>query len=122
MYGSIVETQIFSTVNHPNTLNLMIQEVCNAFGERENLHTVWWLDALNHAEQNKDSTGELIRKIEEAVPGTLNNSRSSRIASRLGPDINSNYGSLPILISLQFMKHYWSEVPHPDSFRSIGSF
>ncbi|KAG6737710.1 hypothetical protein POTOM_059238 [Populus tomentosa] len=33
-------------------------------------------------EQNKDSTGELIRKIEEAVSGTLNNSRSSRIASR----------------------------------------
>jgi hypothetical protein len=31
-----------------------------------------WLDALNHAEQNKDSTGELIRKIEEAVSGTLN--------------------------------------------------
>ncbi|XP_052305352.1 uncharacterized protein LOC127904757 [Populus trichocarpa] len=58
-------------------------QVCNAFGERKNLHTVWWLDALNHAEQNKDSTGELIRKIEEAVSGTLNNSRSSRIASRL---------------------------------------
>ncbi|KAL3565342.1 hypothetical protein D5086_033388, partial [Populus alba] len=33
--------------------------------------------------QNKDSTGELIRKIEEAVSGTLSNSRSSRIASRL---------------------------------------
>ncbi|KAL3565472.1 hypothetical protein D5086_033518 [Populus alba] len=33
-------------------------------------------------EQNKDSTGELIRKIEEAVSGALNNSRSSRIASR----------------------------------------
>ncbi|KAL3565483.1 hypothetical protein D5086_033529 [Populus alba] len=44
---------------------------------------VWWLDALNHALQNKDSTGEVIRKIEEAVSGTINNSRSSRIASRL---------------------------------------
>ncbi|KAL3565477.1 hypothetical protein D5086_033523 [Populus alba] len=63
--------------------NKSYTQVCNAFGERENLHTVWWLDALNHAEQNKDSTGELIRKIEEAVSGTLNNSRSSRIASRL---------------------------------------
>ncbi|XP_034896737.1 uncharacterized protein [Populus alba] len=63
--------------------NKSYTQVCNAFGERKNLHTVWWLDALNHAEQNKDSTGELIRKIEEAVSGTLNNSRSSRIASRL---------------------------------------
>ncbi|KAJ6697013.1 hypothetical protein OIU85_003381 [Salix viminalis] len=63
--------------------NKSYTQVCNAFGERENLHTVWWLDALNHAEQNKDSTVELIRKIEEAVSGTLNNSRSSRIASRL---------------------------------------
>ncbi|KAJ6855240.1 E3 ubiquitin-protein ligase SHPRH [Populus alba x Populus x berolinensis] len=63
--------------------NKSYTQVCNAFCERKNLHTVWWLDALNHAEQNKDSTGELIRKIEEAVSGTLNNSRSSRIASRL---------------------------------------
>jgi E3 ubiquitin-protein ligase SHPRH len=63
---------------------IILLKVCNAFGERKNLHTVWWLDALNQAEQNKDSTGELIRKkIEEAVSGTLNKSRSSRIASRL---------------------------------------
>ncbi|KAL3565352.1 hypothetical protein D5086_033398 [Populus alba] len=41
------------------------------------------VDVLCVFEQNKDSTGELIRKIEEAVSGTLNNSRSSRIASRL---------------------------------------
>ncbi|KAJ6855231.1 hypothetical protein NC651_040027 [Populus alba x Populus x berolinensis] len=40
-------------------------------------------DYNSYEEQNKDSTGELIRKIEEAVSGTLNNSRSSRIASRL---------------------------------------
>jgi len=51
---------------------IILLKVCNAFGERKNLHTVLWLDALNHAEQNKDSTGELIRKIEEAVSGTLN--------------------------------------------------
>ncbi|CAK7340000.1 unnamed protein product [Dovyalis caffra] len=61
--------------------NKSYTQVCNAFGERKNLNTVWWLDALCHAEQNKDSTIELIRKIEEAVSGILN-SRSSRIASR----------------------------------------
>ncbi|KAG6738627.1 hypothetical protein POTOM_058247 [Populus tomentosa] len=72
------------TVDHHNFITSFgLKQDCNAFGERENLHTVWWLDALNHAEQNKDSTGELIRKIEEAVSGTLSNSRSSRIASRL---------------------------------------
>nr|TKR79520.1 hypothetical protein D5086_0000271540 [Populus alba] len=63
--------------------NKSYTQVCDAFCERKNLHTVWWLDALNHALQNKDSTGEVIRKIEEAVSGTINNSRSSRIASRL---------------------------------------
>ncbi|XP_015877624.2 uncharacterized protein LOC107414045 isoform X2 [Ziziphus jujuba] len=55
-------------------------QVCFANGERKN--TVWWVEALLHAEQSKDFSSELIRKIEEAVSGTLNSSRSSRIASR----------------------------------------
>ncbi|XP_057989897.1 uncharacterized protein LOC110633932 isoform X2 [Hevea brasiliensis] len=57
------------------------KQVCNAFSDRENQDTVWWLDALHHAELNNDFSRDLIRKIEEAVSGTLNNSRSSRIAS-----------------------------------------
>ncbi|KAJ0259432.1 RING-finger [Hirschfeldia incana] len=44
--------------------------------------SVWWLDALQLAEQNKDFTSELTRKIEEAIHGSLNNSSSSREASR----------------------------------------
>uniref|UniRef100_A0A2P2MDB4 RING-type domain-containing protein n=1 Tax=Rhizophora mucronata TaxID=61149 RepID=A0A2P2MDB4_RHIMU len=55
--------------------------VCNAFRDKKDQHTIWWLDALHHAEQNKDFSNELIRKIEEAVSGSLNNSRSSKIAS-----------------------------------------
>ncbi|KAJ4904003.1 zinc ion binding [Raphanus sativus] len=44
--------------------------------------SVWWLDVLQFAEQNKDFTTELTRKIEEAIHGSLNNSSSSREASR----------------------------------------
>ncbi|KAL0896617.1 hypothetical protein Bca101_080578 [Brassica carinata] len=44
--------------------------------------SVWWLDALQLAEQNKDFTSELTRKIEEAIHGSLNNSSSSRETSR----------------------------------------
>jgi E3 ubiquitin-protein ligase SHPRH len=58
-------------------------EVCHALRDRKNQHTVWWLDALHHTEQNKNFSSELIKKIEEAILGTPNNSRSSRISSRL---------------------------------------
>ncbi|CAK9136717.1 unnamed protein product [Ilex paraguariensis] len=56
-------------------------QVCSAFSDRKNQHTTWWLETLHHIEQNKNSSSELIRKIEEAVSGTLNTSRTSRIAS-----------------------------------------
>ncbi|KHN39993.1 E3 ubiquitin-protein ligase SHPRH [Glycine soja] len=49
---------------------------------RTDQNTFWWLEALHHAEQNKDFSTELIRKIEEAISGTSNNSKSSRVASR----------------------------------------
>ncbi|CAH2058593.1 unnamed protein product [Thlaspi arvense] len=44
--------------------------------------SVWWLDALQLAEQNKEFSSELTRKIEEAIHGSLNNSSSSRATSR----------------------------------------
>ncbi|CAL9236377.1 unnamed protein product [Arabidopsis halleri] len=44
--------------------------------------SVWWLDALQLAEQNKDFSSELTRKIEETLHGSLNNSSSSRASSR----------------------------------------
>ncbi|ESQ52797.1 hypothetical protein EUTSA_v10016132mg [Eutrema salsugineum] len=44
--------------------------------------SIWWLDALQLAEQNKDFSRELTRKIEEAIHGSLNNSSSSRATSR----------------------------------------
>ncbi|XP_059666858.1 uncharacterized protein LOC132312497 isoform X2 [Cornus florida] len=57
------------------------EQVSNALTERKNQHTAWWFETLHDIEQNKDSSSELIRKIEEAVSGTLNISRTSRIAS-----------------------------------------
>ncbi|KAG9149766.1 hypothetical protein Leryth_021853 [Lithospermum erythrorhizon] len=56
-------------------------QVCSGFSERKNLNTTWWLEALQHIEQDKDLPGELTRKIVEAVSGTLTTSRKSRIAS-----------------------------------------
>ncbi|XP_055828610.1 uncharacterized protein LOC129896695 isoform X3 [Solanum dulcamara] len=56
-------------------------QVCNAFSDRKNQYTAWWLEALHHIEQTNDSSNELIRKIGEAVSGTLNTSRASKVAS-----------------------------------------
>ncbi|KAL0556995.1 hypothetical protein IC582_005513 [Cucumis melo] len=56
-------------------------QVGSELKDRENLNDVWWLEAVHHAEQNKDFSHELIRKIEEAVSGNLNNSKS-RVGSR----------------------------------------
>ncbi|KAB2596410.1 E3 ubiquitin-protein ligase SHPRH-like [Pyrus ussuriensis x Pyrus communis] len=50
--------------------------------DRKDLSTVWWLEALLHAEKNTDLSRDLIRKIDEALVTTLNNGRSLRIASR----------------------------------------
>lgn len=57
------------------------RQVSNACGNRRSEHTTWWLEALHHIEQNKEVAVELIRKIGEAVSGTLNASRTSRIAA-----------------------------------------
>ncbi|XP_030540542.1 E3 ubiquitin-protein ligase SHPRH [Rhodamnia argentea] len=57
------------------------EQVCDAFNEVKNQRSVWWLEVLHHIEQSTDSTGELIRKIGEAVLGSTNNSRSSKIGS-----------------------------------------
>ncbi|KAM1069775.1 hypothetical protein ACFX13_001692 [Malus domestica] len=62
--------------------NKSYTQVCNAVSDRKDLSTVWWLEALLHAEKNIDLSRDLMRKIEEALVGTLNNGKSSRIASR----------------------------------------
>ncbi|KAM7494701.1 hypothetical protein LguiB_029310 [Lonicera macranthoides] len=56
-------------------------QISNALSDRRNQQTTWWLEALDHIEQNKDSSSELLRKMGETVSGTLNTSRTTRIAS-----------------------------------------
>lgn len=58
-------------------------KVCDSLNDGKNQHSIWWLEALSHIEQNKDASGELIKKIGDAVSGPLNNARSSRIDSWL---------------------------------------
>lgn len=49
----------------------------------KNKSSVWWLEVLDNVEWAKDSSDELIRKIGEAILGSTNNSRSSKLGSRL---------------------------------------
>ncbi|XP_022745300.1 E3 ubiquitin-protein ligase SHPRH isoform X3 [Durio zibethinus] len=56
-------------------------QVCDALSDINNEHRVWWLEALHHAEQNKDFSNELIRKIEDAISGSLKNRRPLQMSS-----------------------------------------
>ncbi|KAK1388404.1 E3 ubiquitin-protein ligase SHPRH [Heracleum sosnowskyi] len=56
-------------------------QVDNIVTEKKNEHMTWWLDTLHYVEQNKETSSELIRKIGEAISGTLNTSKTSRISS-----------------------------------------
>ncbi|GFP89386.1 E3 ubiquitin-protein ligase shprh [Phtheirospermum japonicum] len=53
------------------------EQIHDAFFERKNQHTTWWLDALHHIEQNEDSSNTLLQKIGESLSGNLN--KRSRI-------------------------------------------
>lgn len=56
-------------------------QVCEAFSKYQGEQAIWWLHALDLIEQDKDPSNELIRKIDEAVSGAVNNSKT-RISSR----------------------------------------
>lgn len=56
-----------------------MSKVCSAIDERNNQDKSWWMDGLIHAEQDDDFSTELIRKIEEAISASVNNSKSSGI-------------------------------------------
>ncbi|XP_052107843.1 uncharacterized protein LOC107459335 [Arachis duranensis] len=58
-------------------------QVSNGFSDsKADQKMFWWLEALHHAEQNKDFSAELSRKIEEAISAAANSSKSSKIAAR----------------------------------------
>ncbi|KAF5771200.1 putative DNA helicase chromatin regulator PHD family [Helianthus annuus] len=54
--------------------------VCDALNDRRNQHTAWWAECLQVVEQDKESSTDFMRKIGDAVSGTLNTSRTSRLA------------------------------------------
>ncbi|KAJ0661734.1 putative DNA helicase chromatin remodeling SNF2 family [Helianthus annuus] len=54
--------------------------VCDALNDRRNQHTAWWAECLQIVEQDKESSTDFMRKIGDAVSGTLNTSRTSRLA------------------------------------------
>ncbi|KAB2010015.1 hypothetical protein ES319_D10G206600v1 [Gossypium barbadense] len=56
-------------------------QVSNALSDLNNEYRVWWLEALDHAEKDKDLSNELIRKIEEAISGSLKSRRTSQMSS-----------------------------------------
>ncbi|CAN0923759.1 E3 ubiquitin-protein ligase SHPRH [Linum grandiflorum] len=57
-------------------------QVVNEFGKSKDQHSFWWLDALDHSEQNKGTANELITKVEEAISGSQKTSKSTRVPSR----------------------------------------
>ncbi|KAK6932900.1 SNF2, N-terminal [Dillenia turbinata] len=59
-----------------------LKMVCDAFNDNKDEQTIWWLEALHYIEQNEDASSELIRKIGEALTGSVNVAGSLRIASR----------------------------------------
>lgn len=56
-------------------------QVSNALSDLNNEYRGWWLEALDHAEKDKDLSNELIRKMEEAISGSLKSRRTSRMSS-----------------------------------------
>ncbi|XP_071734356.1 uncharacterized protein [Rutidosis leptorrhynchoides] len=54
--------------------------VNNALDDRRNHYSAWWVEALQCIDRNKDSSNDFIRKIEDAVSGTFNTSRRSRLS------------------------------------------
>ncbi|CAA0813112.1 Unknown protein [Striga hermonthica] len=55
------------------------EQVHDYLTERENQRATWWLDALHHIEQDKDSSNALIQKIGESLSSNLD--KRSRLPS-----------------------------------------
>ncbi|GER46593.1 SNF2 domain-containing protein [Striga asiatica] len=85
------------------------EQVHDYLTERENQNATWWLDALHHIEQDKDSSNALIQKIGESLSSNLD--KRSRIPSWLVMAAFW-FQSIPIIIALSVLVQF-------DIFRSI---
>lgn len=75
--------KIYYAVSSFSPFGILLLKVNNILTERKNKHMTWWLETLHYVEQNKETSSELIRKIGEAISGTLNTSKASLMSSRL---------------------------------------
>ncbi|GAB4832074.1 hypothetical protein Ancab_006094 [Ancistrocladus abbreviatus] len=57
-------------------------QVSHAYRDRNNQHTVWWLEALHQIEGNEDSIAELTRKIENAILDNHNSGKTLKHSLR----------------------------------------
>ncbi|MCH84227.1 E3 ubiquitin-protein ligase SHPRH-like, partial [Trifolium medium] len=95
-----------------------------------NQTTFWWLEALHHAEQNKDFSTELIRKIEEALSGNSNSSKSSRIPARfrsihslkyqIQTDLDQLEASRKVLLDRLLEIDQTMETPEDEDIERVG--
>lgn len=74
---------VYNAVSSFCSPGIILFKVNDILTERKNKHMTWWLDTLHCVEQNKETSSELIRKIGEAISGTLNTSKTSKISSWL---------------------------------------
>lgn len=61
----------------------MTLKVSSILNEMENQTTIWWLHALNLISQDKESSAELTRKIEQSLSRNAQSAGLSRVSSRL---------------------------------------
>lgn len=61
----------------------LYSQVCSTSEECKNQILTWWLHALDIIEENKDSSEELLKKIDQTVSSVAASSRPVKISSRL---------------------------------------
>uniref|UniRef100_A0A1D1XWD7 E3 ubiquitin-protein ligase SHPRH n=1 Tax=Anthurium amnicola TaxID=1678845 RepID=A0A1D1XWD7_9ARAE len=78
-YLSAFISKLTSTQQEFVSIHTQVCEMSKVFQD----HNVnWWLEALNLIEQSKDSSDELMKKIDEAVSRAVNGTGSSKVSSR----------------------------------------
>ncbi|MED6124025.1 hypothetical protein PIB30_055145, partial [Stylosanthes scabra] len=79
-YLSVFSTKLYAAQQE---FQNSYMQVSNGFSDgKAEQNMFWWLEVLHHAEQNKDFSTELTRKIEEVISAAANSSKSSKIAAR----------------------------------------
>lgn len=65
-------------------------KVCDELRQNKKDSSPWWLQALDLIEK-KDASNDIMKKIDEAVSGSFNGSKSPRISSRFFFTFSANF-------------------------------